>query len=111
MIKVVLSSIAVQNSPLLEEFTTPEGYVDLTEFATFFEEEYGFRLTNEDFKNSTLLARSLKQFKTHKCEFGRAVLPVARKLFPASSSLKMKSNDTKVVIIDLDGLYLCRTHD
>jgi hypothetical protein len=111
MIKIVLNSITVQNSPLLQEFATPEGYVDLTEFATFFEEEYGFRLTNEDFKNSTLLARSLKQFKTRKGEFDRAVLPIARQLFPAPSSLPVKSNDTKVVIIDLDGLYLCRTCD
>jgi hypothetical protein len=78
MIKVVLNSIIAENSPLLQQFATPEGYIDLTEFAHFFEEEFGFRLTSEDFKNSNQLVKWIKQFKAQKGEFDRKMLPIAR---------------------------------
>ena len=107
MIKVVLNSIHVQNSPLLLEFAAPEGYMDLTEFAFFFEEKFGFKLTSDDFKDSTKLARWIKQFKARKGEFSHKMLPVARELFPKPT---IKA-DSKVVVIDLDGLYVCRTYD
>jgi len=82
MIKVVLNSIHIQNSPLFSEFATPQGYIDLTEFAFFFEEEFGFKLTSDEFKDSAKLVRLINQFKAKKVEFSDKIIPIARELFP-----------------------------
>ena len=65
MIKVILDSINVPNSPLLQAFAADYGYIDLTDFASFIESQYGFKLTKEDFDkdNQDQLQIWIKLFK------------------------------------------------
>jgi len=77
----------------------------MTEFACFVETHFGFRLTLQDFKDERQLWNWLQEFKLQKIEFQRAKKPTARQLFPSVS----KEPSDKFVVIDLEGLYFCRT--
>ena len=105
MIKVILDSLQVPNSPLLQDLVL-EGEVDLTMFACFVETEFGFRLTEEDFaleKQERMKQWMLQFAESQKViEFSRKNAQVSRELFP----IEEVSLSKKFIVLNLDiGIY------